>query len=100
LAAAVPAQVPAQPRPDAAIAKSGGWLVQVGAFSSRDLAQTVAAKAAVLVGTPDAATVVASPSGARFYARITGLDSASAKTTCARVVAGGMPCFPVSPSAS
>jgi hypothetical protein len=84
----------------AAAARAGSWLVQVGAFASRELAQSVATKAAGLIGAPGAATVVTSPSGARFYARVSGLDPASAKAACVRVVADGMPCFPVGPSAT
>ncbi|MBO1078969.1 D-alanyl-D-alanine carboxypeptidase family protein [Roseomonas haemaphysalidis] len=86
-ALAAPARPPARAEP-------GDWAVQVGAFADRAPAQAAAKRAAARGGSTAVERVQVR--GSTFWrARVTGLSSAQARTTC-RAVRG--PCMVLSPN--
>ncbi len=77
--------LPAGFRPGAAPASPGGWGVQVGAFSSPELARQAAQAAQGSIGGRVQVTPVQVGRGTLFRARITGLSQASAQQACDRL---------------
>ncbi|MBS7793000.1 lytic transglycosylase domain-containing protein [Roseococcus sp. SDR] len=78
--------LPAGFRPAApAAASPGGWGVQVGAFSSPELARQAAQAAQASVGGRVQVTPVQVGRGTLFRARVTGLTQASAQQACDRL---------------
>ncbi len=78
-----------------------GWAVQVGAFSSQNLARTSANQARDVVatlGTRSQVTPVRQGSGTLYRARVTGLSRASAEQACSRLRSRGA-CTVVAPGA-
>jgi hypothetical protein len=77
--------LPAGFRPGATPPAPGGWGVQVGAFSSPELARQAAQAAQSSVGGRVQVTPVQVGRGTLFRARVTGLSQASAQQACDRL---------------
>lgn len=89
------------PRGGDALAASGDWAVQLGAFAGRD--QAVAHLASAAFGEMPALALagreVARPRGASLYrARLTGLDPEVAREACRRLKSEGRECLAVAPA--
>lgn len=81
------------------------WSVQVGAYGARDTAQErlAALMASELTSLPDDAAPATEPlrvgASSLWRARLTGMDSETARQVCAEIAARGEPCFTVAPGA-
>ncbi|MBR0649740.1 lytic transglycosylase domain-containing protein [Roseomonas terrae] len=91
----------AAPPPPAASGGGNGWAIQVGAFSSQNLARTTADQARDVVatmGTRTAVTPVRQGSTTLYRARVTGLNRSTAEQACSRLRSRGG-CTVVAPGA-
>jgi hypothetical protein len=77
--------LPAGFRPTAPAAASGGWGVQVGAFSSPEAARSAAQAAQGTIGGRAQVTPVQVGRATLFRARVTGLSQTSAQQACDRL---------------
>lgn len=81
------------------------WSIQIGAYGARDTAQARLASliASDLTTLPDTASPATEPlrigDSSLWRARLTGMDSETAREVCVEIVSRGEPCFTVAPGA-
>ena len=99
---AAPVQASAVRAP--AVAASGGWAIQVGAFNDRATSQKAVNQATQRTGTLlDNATPhlmeVSTSKGTFYRARLVGLDEKTARRACAQLSKNGQKCLTLPPNA-
>jgi cell division septation protein DedD len=95
------AQAAAMPARPVAVSMAGGWSVQVGAFSSENLARNAATQAKDTVATIGSRVVISPVQQGRttlYRARVTGLSQSAAQSACDRLRGKGG-CSVVAPGA-